>query len=559
MIVTIHNLTITKMKKIIINVVSVFTLFLMASCQEESKSFGSLDTPANLVVTAQIIGQNSTNALNGDGTGKVLFTATADNAISYRYVFGDGSSVNSPSGIYEKRYNQVGLNTYTVTIIATGKGGIAATTTKEVTVLSNFEDAEAVSFLTGGSQKTWYWSASETGHLGVGPNNTDAAENYYAKWYQAVPWEKAGSSESSCLYGNELTFSLVGNQLKYQLDNHGQTFFNKDFQSVAGGSAGYDSCYSFDATGLKNVNLGPSESLVMANPDYLIRTRGTMMNFSDGGFMGYYIGQSSYEILSISATRMTVRAVMGGNPALAWYHTFTTIQPTQDATDYTRLVFEDDFLIDGAPDATKWGYDLGAGGWGNGELQNYTNSSNNAVVQGGNLVITAIRNGSSYTSARLKSENKFEFKYGKVEFNAKLPAGAGTWPALWMLGQNYATNIWPACGEIDIMEHKGNQPNVILGSVHYTGRSGGNSITSRISSTNVSTTFHKYKVIWSPQSIRFFVDNVLFHSVINTNSLPFNSDFFLILNVAMGGTFGGTVDPAFTQSSMEVDYVRVYQ
>ena len=547
------------MKKIIINVVCVFTLFLMASCQEESKSFGSLDTPANLVVTAQIIGQNSTNALNGDGTGKVLFTATADNAISYRYVFGDGSSVNSPSGIYEKRYNQVGLNTYTVTIIATGKGGIAATTTKEVTVLSNFEDAEAVSFLTGGSQKTWYWSASETGHLGVGPNNTDAAENYYAKWYQAVPWEKAGSSESSCLYGNELTFSLVGNQLKYQLDNHGQTFFNKDFQSVAGGSAGYDSCYSFDATGLKNVNLGPSESLVMANPDYLIRTRGTMMNFSDGGFMGYYIGQSSYEILSISATRMTVRAVMGGNPALAWYHTFTTIQPTQDATDYTRLVFEDDFLIDGAPDATKWGYDLGAGGWGNGELQNYTNSSNNAVVQGGNLVITAIRNGSSYTSARLKSENKFEFKYGKVEFNAKLPAGAGTWPALWMLGQNYATNIWPACGEIDIMEHKGNQPNVILGSVHYTGRSGGNSITSRISSTNVSTTFHKYKVIWSPQSIRFFVDNVLFHSVINTNSLPFNSDFFLILNVAMGGTFGGTVDPAFTQSSMEVDYVRVYQ
>ena len=347
--------------------------------------------------------------------------------------------------------------------------------------------------------------------------------------------------------------------MKYQLDNHGQTFFNKDFQSVAGGSAGYDSCYSFDATGLKNVNLGPSESLVMANPDYLIRTRGTMMNFSDGGFMGYYIGQSSYEILSISATRMTVRAVMGGNPALAWYHTFTTIQPTQDATDYTNLVFSDEFSTNGAPDATKWGYDLGAGGWGNGELQNYTNSSNNAVVQGGNLVITAIRNGSSYTSARLKSENKFEFKYGKVEFNAKLPAGAGTWPALWMLGQNYATNIWPACGEIDIMEHKGNQPNVILGSVHYTGRSGGNSITSRISSTNVSTTFHKYKVIWSPQSIRFFVDNVLFHSVINTNSLPFNSDFFLILNVAMGGTFGGTVDPAFTQSSMEVDYVRVYQ
>jgi beta-glucanase (GH16 family) len=547
------------MKKLIINMFAVLGLLLVLSCQEETKSFGALDAPANLVVTAQIVGQNTTDAINGDGTGKVLFIATADNAISYRYVFGDGSSQNSPSGVFEKRYNKTGLNTYTVTIIATGKGGIAATTTMEVTVLSNFEDPQSVALLTGGSQKTWYWAASETGHLGVGPNSDDNAQNFYAHWYQAVPWEKAGSSESSCLYGNELTFSLVGNQLKFQLNNQGQTFFNKDFRSVVGGTSGNDACYNYDTTGLKNVNLGPSESVVMASPDHLTRTTGTMMNFSDGGFMGYYIGQSSYEILSITATRMTVRAVMGGNPALAWYHTFTTIQPTQDATDYTNLVFSDEFSTDGAPDPTKWGYDLGAGGWGNGELQNYTNSSNNVVVQGGNLVITAKKTGSSYTSARLKSENKYEFKYGKVEFNAKLPAGAGTWPALWMLGQNYATNIWPACGEIDIMEHKGNQPNVILGSVHYTGRSGGNSVTSQISSSNVSTEFRKYKVIWSPLSIRFYVDNVLFHSVINTNSLPFNSDFFLIMNVAMGGTFGGTVDPAFTQSSMEVDYVRVYQ
>lgn len=548
------------MKKIIINTVAIFALILMSSCQEDTNSFGSLDAPANLQVTAQIVGQNTTDALNGDGTGKVLFTATADNAISYRYVFGDGTSQNSPSGVFEKRYNQTGLNTYTVTIIATGKGGIATTTTLEVTVLSNFEDPQSVAFLTGGSQKTWYWAASEAGHLGVGPNSNDNTQNYYAHWYQAAPWEKAASSESSCLYGNELTFSLVGNQLKFQLDNHGQTFFNKDFRSVVGGTSGNDACYNYDATGLKNVNLGPSESFVMASPDHLTRTTGTMMNFSDGGFMGYYIGQSSYEILSITANRMTVRAVMGGNPALAWYHTFTTIQPTQDATDYTNLVFSDEFSTDGAPDPTKWTYDLGAGGWGNGELQNYTNSSNNAKVQGGNLVITAIKNGSSYTSARLKSENKYEFTHGKVEFRAKLPAGAGTWPALWMLGQNYATNIWPACGEIDIMEHKGNQPNVILGSVHYTGRSGGNSVTSQINASNVSTTFHKYKVIWSPDSIRFFVDDVLFHSVINTRlAPPFNSDFFLIMNVAMGGTFGGTVDPAFTQSSMEVDYVRVYQ
>ncbi len=545
--------------KNILKFVTVIALFFMVSCQEDIYTFGDIDTPSNFVVTAQVLGQNATTAPNGDGSGKVLFTAKADNAISYRYIFGDGTTTNAPSGIFEKRYNQTGLNTFTVTVIATGKGGVAATTTLDVTILSNFEDPEAVQFLTGGSQKTWYFSASEPGHLGVGPNSTDDTQNYFPLWYQAAPWEKAASAESSCLYANELVFSKVGNQLKFQLNNQGQTFFNKDFQSVVGGTAGYDFCYNYNAGGLKNVNLGPSESVIMSSPSAATRTRGTMMNFSDGGFMGYYIGQSSYEILSISETRMVVRAVMGGNPALAWYHTFTSVQPTQDATDYSNLVFSDEFATDGAPDPSKWSYDLGAGGWGNGELQTYTNNPANAVVQGGNLVITAVRNGNSYTSARLKSENKYEFRYGKVEFRAKLPAGAGTWPALWMLGQNYATNTWPACGEIDIMEHKGFEPNIIHGTVHYTGRSAGNAVTSRITATNVSSTYHIYKVIWSPQSIRFYVDNVLFHSVLNTNSLPFNSDFFLIMNVAMGGTFGGPVDPAFTQSSMSVDYVRVYQ
>ena len=545
--------------KNILKFVTVIALFFMVSCQEDIYTFGDIDTPSNFVVTAQVLGQNATTAPNGDGSGKVLFTAKADNAISYRYIFGDGTTTNAPSGIFEKRYNQTGLNTFTVTVIATGKGGVAATTTLDVTILSNFEDPEAVQFLTGGSQKTWYFSASEPGHLGVGPNSTDDTQNYFPLWYQAAPWEKAASAESSCLYANELVFSKVGNQLKFQLNNQGQTFFNKDFQSVVGGTAGYDFCYNYNVGGLKNVNLGPSESVVMSSPSAATRTRGTMMNFSDGGFMGYYIGQSSYEILSISETRMVVRAVMGGNPALAWYHTFTSVQPTQDATDYSNLVFSDEFATDGAPDPSKWSYDLGAGGWGNGELQTYTNNPANAVVQGGNLVITAVRNGNSYTSARLKSENKYEFRYGKVEFRAKLPAGAGTWPALWMLGQNYATNTWPACGEIDIMEHKGFEPNIIHGTVHYTGRSAGNAVTSRITATNVSSTYHIYKVIWSPQSIRFYVDNVLFHTVLNTNSLPFNSDFFLIMNVAMGGTFGGPVDPAFTQSSMSVDYVRVYQ
>ncbi|WP_396217798.1 family 16 glycosylhydrolase [Flavobacterium sp.] len=549
------------MKTIVNNILVTLSLLLVFSCQEEDNVFGDLSAPTNLTVQANIEGVSTANP-NGDGSGVVNFVATATNAISYKYVFSDGTTANAPSGQLQKRFTQPGTNEYTITVTASGKGGVSTTTTLTLQVRSDFTDAEAVQFLTGGSQKSWYWSASEPGHLGVGPNSTDATQNYYPHWYQAAPWEKAGSPASSCLYENVLHFSLVGGQLKFLLDNGGSTFFNKDFNSVVGATSPDDGCYSYDTSGLKTVTLSPSESLVVGN-NIPNQTRGTMLNISDGGFMGYYIGQSSYEIMSITNNRMVVRAVMGGNPALAWYHTFTTIQPVQDPiTDYTNLVWSDEFNTDGAPDTSKWGYDLGAGGWGNGESQYYTNSANNVIVEGGNLKITAKAqnlSGSNYTSARLKSENKFEFKYGKVEVRAKLPVGGGTWPAIWMLGENYATNTWPACGEIDIMEHKGNEPNKIHGSLHYPGNFGGNANTNTTMITGASTQFHVYKAVWSPNSIKIYVDNVLFHTVANSGSLPFNANFFLILNVAMGGNFGGTIDPAFSQSAMEVDYVRVYQ
>lgn len=549
------------MKTIVNNILVTLSLLLVFSCQEEDNVFGDLSAPTNLTVQATVVGASTVNP-NGDGSGVVNFVATATNAISYKYVFSDGTTANAPSGQLQKRFTQPGTNEYTITVTASGKGGVSTTTTLTLQVRSDFTDAEAVQFLTGGSQKSWYWSASEPGHLGVGPNSTDATQNYYPHWYQAAPWEKAGSPASSCLYENVLHFSLVGGQLKFLLDNGGSTFFNKDFNSVVGATSPDDGCYSYDTSGLKTVTLSPSESLVVGN-NIPNQTRGTMLNISDGGFMGYYIGQSSYEIMSITNNRMVVRAVMGGNPALAWYHTFTTIQPVQDPiTDYTNLVWSDEFNTDGAPDTAKWGYDIGAGGWGNGEAQYYTNSANNVIVEGGNLKITAKAqnlSGSNYTSARLKSENKFEFKYGKVEVRAKLPAGGGTWPAIWMLGENYATNTWPACGEIDIMEHKGNEPNKIHGSLHYPGNFGGNANTNTTMITGASTQFHVYKAVWSPNSIKIYVDNVLFHTVANSGSLPFNANFFLILNVAMGGNFGGTIDPAFSQSAMEVDYVRVYQ
>lgn len=228
------------------------------------------------------------------------------------------------------------------------------------------------------------------------------------------------------------------------------------------------------------------------------------------------------------------------------------------------LIFSDEFDMNGAPDPAKWGYDIGTGsnGWGNNEQQYYTNRSDNVIVQNGVLKITLKKenySGSAYTSTRMLTANKFAFKYGIVEARAKLPAGGGTWPAIWTLGANINTAGWPACGEMDIMEHKGNDLNRIFGTLHYPGRSGGSADGSSRIISNASTEFHIYKLEWTAASIKIYVDDVLFHTVANSTSLPFNHNFFIIMNVAMGGSFGGAVDPNFNSASMEVDYIRVYQ
>lgn len=235
---------------------------------------------------------------------------------------------------------------------------------------------------------------------------------------------------------------------------------------------------------------------------------------------------------------------------------------TVTVTVTLALIWSDEFDTPGAPDPAKWGYDIGAGGWGNNELQYYTNRLENASVSSGSLKIVLKAesfSGSNYTSARILSRGKFSFKYGKVEVRAKLPAGGGTWPAIWSLGDNFSTVGWPACGEIDIMEHVGNQLNKIFGTLHHPGHSGGNADGGFTIISNATTEFHKYGMEWSPTSIKFSVDDVVYYSFVNNSTLPFNQPFFLIMNIAMGGNFGGAVDPAFTTGTMEVDYIRVYQ
>jgi beta-glucanase (GH16 family) len=227
-----------------------------------------------------------------------------------------------------------------------------------------------------------------------------------------------------------------------------------------------------------------------------------------------------------------------------------------------KLIWSDEFNYTGKPDSSKWGYNLGAGGWGNNEAEYYTNRIDNATVKNGTLKIIAKKekyDSSEYTSARLLTKNKFSFTYGKVVARAKIPFGKGTWPAIWMLGANDETVGWPDCGEIDIMEHAGNRLNKIYGTLHYPGHSGGEADGSIIMVKNVTTTFHIYSVEWDSAAVNISVDGRLIHSVVNSGKIPFNHNFFLIMNVAMGGGFGGTIDTAFKSAAMEVDYIRVYQ
>ncbi len=228
-----------------------------------------------------------------------------------------------------------------------------------------------------------------------------------------------------------------------------------------------------------------------------------------------------------------------------------------------KAVFFDEFSVDGAPDSSKWGYDLGNNnGWGNNEAQYYTNRTQNAVVSNGTLKINLIKEayqGYNYTSARLLSKGKYSMKYGKVEIRAKIPSGGGTWPALWMLGDNIDSVGWPACGEIDVMEHVGNQLNKIYGTLHYPGRSGGNADGASVMIPNATTEFHIYSMEWNASTIKIYVDNQLFLTYNKNPNSPFNQNFFFIMNVAMGGNFGGTIDPNVTNATMEVDYIRVYQ
>lgn len=237
----------------------------------------------------------------------------------------------------------------------------------------------------------------------------------------------------------------------------------------------------------------------------------------------------------------------------------------QKPGDKYQLVWSDEFNKDGMPDTASWTYDIGHGseGWGNNELQYYTRNFENVRIKDGILMIEARKKDGKWSSARLKTQGLKNWKYGKFVFSARLPEGKGTWPALWMLGENIASVGWPACGEMDIMEHVGKNPGVVQCALHTKASHGNTQNKQSRQVPTFSSEFHTYEAVWSERKIEFFIDDTHYFTYEprerDNDHWPYHTPFFIIMNVAIGGNFGGAVDPALNNARMEVDYVRVYQ
>lgn len=253
-----------------------------------------------------------------------------------------------------------------------------------------------------------------------------------------------------------------------------------------------------------------------------------------------------------------------------------TAQAGASAQTYTlRWADEFDGTAGSAPNQAKWNYDIGGNGWGNNELQTYTSRADNAFLDGnGNLVIKVIKEkfrGSDgirrdYTSARLLTKGKFTQRYGRFEARVKVPFGQGLWPAFWMLGANVDQAGWPTCGEIDIMEQIGREPAIAHGSLHGPGYSGGSPLTGIYTlpgGQKFTDDFHTFAVEWEPAAIRFYVDGNLYQTKTPADAAGrqwvFDHPFFVIVNVAVGGSFPGSPDDTTTfPQTLIVDYVRAY-
>jgi hypothetical protein len=309
-----------KISLILFTLTSIMILF--TACQKDESKLGDLVTPTGLTLSYEIQGVDGDNPY-GDGSGFVTFTASASNAITYTFDFGDGRDVIVDSdGVVTYRFSTNGIVTYGVTVSAVGTGGLQTTKMEPVEVFSSFEDPEALEFLTGGSSKSWYWAADQPAHAGLGPVSEDNGnfEYTFPNWWQIAAWDP----DKACMYDAEFVFTKTDNGLTF-VQKSGPAFIPGAYADVIGIPG--DLCYGEDVVpnlyGVKNVSFAPSSTLAGQSPDY----RGTAFTLSDNGTMCWWVGTSTYDILEISDTQMKVRIEQ--DATFAWYHTFVSEKPVQ--------------------------------------------------------------------------------------------------------------------------------------------------------------------------------------------------------------------------------------
>ena len=499
--------------------------------------------PTNLTFNVEIVGSDASNP-NGDGKGVVKFSASATNAVNYSFRFGNGESKNSSNGAVEYTYSDVGTKSYDVKVLAYSSTNDYISADKKITVYVKPEpNADLVNLLSGGSEKTWKINAAFDGHFSNGDPNFN-----YPAWWEAYAFSKNNVG----FYDDEYTFKSDG------------TYSHKTNGNVYGKASYLKGTFG---------NTGQSENSSKEIENYTLQNYSTtyftkkendkdILEFSEKGFVGFFVGQHAYTIECSDENNILVRSA--DTQGTAWYVWLTSQEVSSVASKdrYTKLIWSDEFNYTGKLDSNKWQYEV-RNQWYNNEKQATTDRLDNAKVENGVLKITAKKEsygGKEYTSARVRTYTKLDFTYGRVDIRAKMPSKGGTWPALWMLGSNYSSVDWPACGEVDILEHTGNNANRVQATVHFPDRYAGNGDTAITNDYNdVTTNFHVYSVVWTPQALTFYVDDKPYHVVGNSCSIPFNWNFYIILNVAMGGDMGGTIASDFNFDTMEVDYVRVYQ
>ena len=524
--------------------------FLISCGGDSSPEVPAVVLPAsNLIVSTEIVGSSTANP-EGDGSGVVNFSATADNATVFRLEY-NGTSQTMNGGKLSLTFIEPGTQVYEVTITAAGQGNGSVKENINVEVKREYEvPADLLTFLTNNSSQKWRIKSEVGGHMGVGPLGASTPEYWAAKAFE---------KEYTSMYDDTYYFSA-----------------NKSLEHKTVGAV-------FGQEGPLNNDLGSSTEAPNADGEienYPLSDYEELWQYASIGgleslylsgnaFLGFYIGGTHvYDILARTEKDLILRTE--GEDGNSWFFVLTTEEKAEIPADpeYKNLVWGDEFDVDGSPDDTKWNYDIGVGdnGWGNSEKQYYTDRPDNVIIEDGVLKIIAKKeafNGSSYTSTRLKTQGKYAFRYGRVDIRAKLPSGGGTWPAFWMLGSNITAVSWPACGEIDIMEYVGNIPGHVQSALH-TPSSFGNTINyKKTDIENENDAYHIYSVIWSEDQISFLLDGERFYTynpVIQTNeNWPFDGSQFLIMNIAMGGNLGGIIDASFTESEMHIDYIRVYR